>query len=147
MINVNAEVVIAGLGAIGSFISFIIGRRAAKKNRKSEEISRLNSVIKEKDNEIKELKQQLDKFVSVDQSTKGNFLILKEKNMPICPVCWSNDKNAIPIYANKEGKYKCGACGLNEVYDTRLYNESQAEEIQFFDDVLDLNQNNDYTLD
>ena len=144
ILNVNAEVVIAGLVAIGSFISFIIGRRAVNKNRKSEEISRLNCVIKEKDNEIKQLKQQLDKFTSVDRSTKGNYLILKEKNMPICPICWSKGNKTIPIYESEKGRYKCGACGLDEVYDTELYNQSKAEYVKFYNNVLDLNNYDTY---
>lgn len=56
------------------------------------------------------LKKELDKYKQVERAKDGNYMLQIETNMPICPVCWSDDK-FVPIYDNGEGSYKCSKCG------------------------------------
>lgn len=107
------------LGSSG-FVGFIITQIQNKKNKKLDNEKALKAKNEQLEKEIVELKTQLSKYEDVEKSTTGNYLILKETGMPICPVCWGNEHKAIPIYETANGRYYCSIC---KRYDTYSFNK------------------------
>lgn len=134
--NSNALIVILTiLPIIGATIAFCFNYKKNKKSSDSKIINEQQITIKKLENEINSLNSELDKYRLVEKAIDGDFLIQIETNTPVCPVCWSSNKQAVPIYTDNDGYFTCSRCkhhgkySYSDIADYKRASEEYLEKI------------------
>lgn len=122
-------VIIAGFfGLLGSGLTILFPRLFEKSDQKK---SNIRDELEKCRKEIDGLRKELDLYEAVKQSATGEYLVQKETDMAICPICWPKIHKAIPIYEDSDtGKFTCGCCQHTGIFDRikveRIKREDQA---------------------
>lgn len=134
--NSNAlNVILSAFLIIGPAIVFCFNYKKNKKLSNSKIIKEQQITIKNLENEINSLNSELDKYRLVEKATDGDFFIQIETNTPICPVCWSSNKQATPIYTDNDGYFTCSICkhhgkySYSDIADYKRASEEYLEKI------------------
>lgn len=119
---------------LSSLITIFIQRLWAKKDSKK---SSLQHKTEEYQEENTQLRKQLEIYEAVEQSTDGEFFVLKQKKMPICPICWTAEHKPFPIYEKEEsGMFTCSHCKHKGIYNKIKVQKIRAEEQAASDSLL-----------
>lgn len=116
-------------GTIGFSIKMIWEHFSKKTEKKSKLITELKTEVANLHIKINELQSEADKYTLVMKSSEGDVLIQVETSTTVCPICWNKDKNAIPLFDNGRGKYKCTICGHSGIYSFSAAEAARQHEI------------------
>lgn len=137
-------VIIPFIGLIGAVIGFflkmILEHFSKSADKKSKIIAELKVEVSNLQSKNDELHNELDKYTLVKKSPEGDVLIQIETSTTICPICWNKDKNAIPVFDNGRGKYKCTICGHSGIYSFSAAEEAKQKEIDSINAMTAMNQ-------
>ena len=131
---------ITSIGVLATILGGIIGYCLKSiKDRKSS-LKKENDDLKEdlkKENEnlkqqIQTLNDQLEQYKSYEEISNqiipsplgGDCLFWEKQNKYICPVCWYNEHNIVPVYEIGTGYFECQSCGQKGRYNPQTIREA-----------------------